>query len=298
MKRIAFICLLLLVLLPAGIGQAQTGATALEQLKVDLWPDYDRAAVLVLLTGALPDDVSLPATLTLPLPEAADFNVVARIDAGDGEMKDDIEFTAGSGELTFTTPDLAFRIEYYLPYTADGLNRSLNFTWVAGIPVDQLQVSVQQPTAATSLVTEPSATGSITGADGFTYHTLPGQVVPAGQPYTVRVDYTMSSAQLSVARAGPSITDVQTTGFTAPAATGPDLDWLIIVAVGVAVVLAVALLTWQIASARASAKSRKPRPVRVEGNRSAAQYCHICGQPVQPGDKFCRECGTAVKGRG
>ncbi len=297
MKRIAFICLLLLISLPTQISQAQTEVTALEKLQVDLWPDYDRSAVLVLLTGALPEGTTFPAMVTLPLPEGADFNVVARIDASDGNMKDDIEFTTDAGKVSFTTPDLAFRIEYYLPYTADGLNRSFNFTWVGGMPVNQLQVSVQQPTAATSLITEPAATSSVTGRDGFTYHTLPAQVVPAGQPYAVRLNYTMSSAQLSVPQAGPLITDVQTTGFTSRVAPESGPDWPIIVAAAVAIALAVALITWQIATSRATAKSRKPRPVRVESSTSTVRYCHICGQPLQSGDKFCRECGTAVKSR-
>lgn len=298
MKRIAFICLLLLVLLPSRISQAQADVNALDKLQVDLWPDYDRAAVLVLLTGSLPEGTALPATVTLPLPEDADFNVVARIDASDGNMKDDIEFTTGSEEISFTTPDLAFRIEYYLPYTADGLNRTFTFNWVGGLTVNQLQVSIQQPTAATSLISEPTATSSITGRDGFTYHSLPTQPVPAGQPYAVRLNYTMSSAQLSVPQAGPLITDVQTTGFTSRVASESGPDWPIIIAAGVAGALAVALITWQIATSRATratTKQRKPRPVRVES--SASRYCHICGQPLQAGDKFCRECGTAVKTR-
>ena len=77
MKRtVALLCLLLL--LPASWAQAQTAVT-LQALDVELWPDYDESAVLVLLTGTLAANTPLPVTVTLPLPEGTDFNVVARI---------------------------------------------------------------------------------------------------------------------------------------------------------------------------------------------------------------------------
>lgn len=302
MKRIQLLLsLLLFALLPVASSMAQSTASAIETLTVDLWPDYDKAAVLVLLTGTLPDDTSLPATVTVPLPETADFNVVARIDASDGTMKDDIDFTQNPGEVTFTTPDLRFRVEFYMPYTANDSQRSFNFTWLADVLVNDLLVKVQQPTAAASLLTEPASLDVITDSDGFSYHILPSQPVPAGQPYSVRVDYTMTSSQLSAQRSSPSIADASTTGFT-PADSSPEseLPWpaIAVAAVGV---LAIIAATWQIATTRATARPRKPRPLRATKQPASASasagYCHICGQPLQAGDKFCRECGTAVKGK-
>ncbi|HEX6387566.1 MAG TPA: hypothetical protein VF177_23100, partial [Anaerolineae bacterium] len=117
-----YLGLLLLIILAApfpSVASAQSETTAIESLAVEFWPDYDRPAVLVLLTGTLPADTPLPATVTLPLPQEADLNAVARI-SDDNVMIDDIEYTTGADQLTFTTPDRRFRIEYYLPYTADG----------------------------------------------------------------------------------------------------------------------------------------------------------------------------------
>lgn len=297
MRGLFFTLLLLLLFMPITPSKAQSTASSIESLTVDLWPDYDRAAVLVLLTGTLSDDTALPATVTVPLPEAADFNVVARIDASDGRMKDDIEFSRESGKLTFTTPDLRFRLEYYFPYTVDGEQRSFTFTWLADVLVTQLQVTVQQPTAADTLRTEPASVDVTSGDDGFAYHTLPAQIVPAGQPYSVRVDYTMTGSELSAQRSSPPLADAGTTGFApTPSASGVNLEWPAI-AVAVVGVLAIVAVTWQIATARATSPPRKPRPVRTkkQAQGSATRYCHICGQPLQPGDKFCRECGTAVK---
>ncbi|MBW1994611.1 MAG: hypothetical protein JRI77_09195, partial [Deltaproteobacteria bacterium] len=93
MKRIAIFFLLASTLLAPLTGNPQTdvsNVSTIDSLLVELWPDYDKASVLVLLTGALPPDTRLPASVTLPLPKTAQLNAIARIDAGDGMMKDDI----------------------------------------------------------------------------------------------------------------------------------------------------------------------------------------------------------------
>src|SRR5690606_4323832 len=63
---IALALLLSAAILPSAA--AQTPSAALASLAVELWPDYDRPAVLVLLTGALPASAPLPATVTIPVP--------------------------------------------------------------------------------------------------------------------------------------------------------------------------------------------------------------------------------------
>ena len=269
-------------------AQSETGA--IEFLAVEFWPDYDRPSVLVLLTGELPADTPLPATVTLPLPAAAELNAVARI-SSDNVMSDDIEFTTDSGQLTLTTPDRRFRVEYYVPYTADDNQRTFTYTWQASFLVTQLEVTVQEPAAASSLIMEPPAVSSSNGFNGLTYHTLPAQRVPAGQPYTARVDYTLTSSQLSIEQspAAAIVEGVETTGSASA------INWPLIAAAVGGVLLAMAL-TWQItSSARTESRTRKPRPVRPE-KQTQARFCHQCGQPVQPGDRFCRQCGTAIKG--
>lgn len=62
--------LLFTLILPAT-GHTQGKVTTIDSLTIEFWPDYDRASVLVLLTGALPADTTLPATVTLPIPETA-----------------------------------------------------------------------------------------------------------------------------------------------------------------------------------------------------------------------------------
>ena len=60
-------------------------------------------------------------------------NAIARIDGRDGMMKNDIVSNPGPGTLTFITPDLRFRMEYYFPYTAKDKERSFDYFWLADI---------------------------------------------------------------------------------------------------------------------------------------------------------------------
>ena len=135
MNLMTKIAILLVILLPGSPLAAETDATSIDTLIVDIWPDYDKASVLVMLTGTLPVNNPLPARVTLPFPDEARVNAVARIDARDGVMKDDILSSPGLGELTFITPDPGFRVEYYFPYTATDGHRTFEFTWQAGLTI-------------------------------------------------------------------------------------------------------------------------------------------------------------------
>ena len=169
-------------------GFAQNQVSVIDSLDIEIWPDYDKTSVLVLLTGTLPGSARLPASVILPLPEAAQLNAVARIDSKDGNMKDDIfSSTEPPGTLTFITPDLRFRVEYYLPYTVNKNQRSFDYTWLAAITVNNFQLRVQRPTSASTLNTEPTPANVVRSGDGFDYHTFPARAVPAGQPYPLHV---------------------------------------------------------------------------------------------------------------
>ncbi len=157
MKRKYYLLLFLLAMILPATGHTQGQVTVIDALVVDLWPDYDRASVLVLLTGTLSADTKLPATVLFPVPETAQLNAVARIDSSDGIMKDDILSGPVPGGFRFTTPDLRFRVEYYLPYAVNNNRRTFNFTWLADLSVNRLQVKVQQPIYASSLATELEA---------------------------------------------------------------------------------------------------------------------------------------------
>jgi hypothetical protein len=271
-------------------GFVQNPVSVIDVLDVDIWPDYDRASVLVLLTGTLPKDTLLPASVTLPLPEAAWLNAVARIDPKDGNMKDDIfSSTDPPGKLTFITPDLRFRVEYYLPYTANQNQHSFDYTWLAAVSVNYFRLRVQRPTSANILKTEPDTANVVRSGDGFDYHVFPAQAVPSGQSYSLRVNYEMTTAQLSAASLQPPNTNMQPTALPAASGTGSGMNWALAAVVAGGLII-IAALIWQVASHRSS-----PKPIDAQvKKRSPAKFCRNCGEPIDEGDRFCRGCGSEL----
>jgi hypothetical protein len=306
--------------------KAQTPADRLSALIVDLWPDYDQPAMLVLLTGELPADAPLPATITIPLPAGADLNAVARY-GETGGLFSDVEYVINDNQLTITTPSPRFRVEYYAPYRVDGNTHAYTFDWTGDLAIDSLSAVVQQPLGATFITTDPPSTGSELRNDDLTYYRLPAQPLSPGQRYAVQVNYDMPSPQLSV--------DALQTGAAAPhtTATTSPIVWWVLGVVGVAVVIGGAFYLGR--GSASSARRRKPSPSRpakakssagrgstvpgstVSGSKSTptvgkapekpnaasppsttattARYCHQCGQSAESGDVYCRNCGTKLK---
>lgn len=312
---IAFLFLITIaVAVPAAA--AQTNATQLSTLAVELWPDYDRPAVLVLLTGQLPESAILPATLTIPLPPNADVNAVARFDENGGLLSD-VDYTTENGRLTLTTPADRFRVEYYAPYKVDGDQYTFTFDWTSDLAIDQMTAVVQQPVAATDFRVSPAPTGSSADrGDGLTYHTLPARAVGAAEPYTIDLSYTVTTPLLSAPSqdlpgASAESSNASATagaGSTAAASGGFNPWWLL----AVAGVLAVAGGAWYMGHRQGSTSSRaqKPQPSRPAKSKPAGskppatitskavapgRYCHNCGRPAQAVDTFCRHCGTQLK---
>jgi hypothetical protein len=289
LKRNLFFILIFIILCPMATGFAQNTVTSLDALVIDLWPDYDRASVLFLLTGSLPANTKFPASVTLPFPETARLNAIARIDGRDGNMKDDILSSPAPGEISFITPDFRFRLEYYLPYAVDNLRRSFDFDWSADISVDNFQLNIQQPKSASSLTTEPIAENIVTRENGLIFHTFATRTIQAGQPLLVHVNYKMTSAQLSAESRPPQLSDEQTTGSSTESTVGSGINWAFVI--GGLIVFAA--LAWQVASHRSLVRNRKPSEARVEF-QTQTNFCQNCGKPVDEDDKFCGECGSEL----
>ncbi|MEM7112978.1 MAG: zinc ribbon domain-containing protein [Chloroflexota bacterium] len=289
MRRLFLLFTVHFLLFTSLTVNAQTEATAVQFLGVELWPDYDQPAVLVLLTGTLPPDTSLPAAVTLPLPASSQLNAVARITA-DGIMVDDIDFSQQADSVRFITPDLQFRVEYYVPYVSEENGRSYTFSWQSSLAVAQLTTTIQQPAAATNLTISPTAVNvNNARSDGLAYHNLPTVDVPANTPYTVVIQYSMSEPRLSVelfeTASGPPA------AVPTPASTTPSLNTYFILAI-VSGVFVIGYVGWHMFQRQAKHSRRgRTRPIKPQ----KARFCHQCGQKASGKDKFCRSCGEKLK---
>ena len=305
MKRLLPL-LLLFTLLLAIPAYAQDDSTDITHIEVALWPDFDDASLLVLATGTMPEDAELPATITFPLPEGYNRLVVARV-TDDNNMIDDLETIETPTSVTFDISESRFRIEYYVPYTANGDQRELDFSWLSpDLNVGILQIIVQRPAAASEMTITPASVGEVADSNtGLTEYLLPETNVPADTAYDVTAAYTVNSRLLSVDILNDSTlptadnsapTNTEETAVSEPAATNNNTLILIFGIIGV--LLVAVAVGWYIFSSRPASKPpQRSKSTHSKKKRAAASsgFCHECGSPLTPKAKFCASCGTAVK---
>lgn len=278
-----------LLVIPSSLAQSE--ATAVQFLGVEIWPDYDQPAVLVLLTGTLAPTTALPATVSVPMPASAQLNAVARI-TGAGVMIDDIEFGQDSDSVTFITPDSQFRVEYYVPYATEGNGRSYTFRWQSPLDVEQMTVNVQQPAAAASLETRPAAVNVDNGrSDGLVYHNLATVAVAPKELYEVGIHYEIVEPRLSVEGIGVQAVDGGMETAVSSQTASATLNAYFILAIASAIFV-IGYISWHLVQQQQK-RSRKPKPAKTQTKN--AKFCHQCGQPAAKIDKFCRHCGQQLK---
>jgi hypothetical protein len=299
--RIAGAALVLAALLPVGV-QAQEAGPALESLTVELWPDFDRQGVLVIYFGQFASGAAPPDPISLLLPAGAELNAVAyQGDAGNllnAEYETQVE--GDSTRVDISSSGSNFWLEFYTP--ADSISReggthSFAHTWGGDLAVEQLVWRVQQPATASGLTVEPGGGQMETDAFNLPVYRVETGALPAGQTASVSVTYQKGDDALTTsvlqAQAQP---EAQAAAPAAePASPSPALPRnllpIVLAVVGVAL-LAVGVVVFL----RSGQEGARPAGRQAAGHeRAPGGYCTNCGNALQPGDKFCRECGTPVE---
>jgi hypothetical protein len=299
-KRLLGLFLLAIFLIPAP-ARAQI-KPVLSTLEIDLWPEYDRASVLVIYHAVLSSEVSLPAEIAFRIPIAAvKPNAVAVGPAQDsvGDVKTTTQINGEWLSIAFVATNPVIQFEYYDPgLQKNGVQRNFVYHWPGDYAVQSLTVVVQQPLGATNLHISPNMGSGAQRQDGLTYYSYQAGSLTAGQDFTISIDYqkisdTLSSANIPVEPSAP-ISD-QTPGRNN---LREALPWLI-GALGFVMIAAGGLWYWQSGRQKAPALNRqRHRPAATKDEDQAVRenvYCHQCGKRASPGDRFCRSCGTRLR---
>jgi hypothetical protein len=305
MFRRLFMSAFILLIWVAPVG-AQSPFT-LTELQIRLWPEYDQPAMLVIYSGTLSTATPLPAILQFTIP--AQPLVVAY--ANEQGQLFDLEFDAadlaGGVLLTFSTPSHAFQFEYYdTTLNLSQSDRQYTFSAIAPYAVQSLMFEVQQPIDASALSATPALGASTVGRDGLTYYSTAPSAVTSGSLITFNLTYTKTTDALT-AGATRSAATPDLPEPLMPLITDPLLIGLSIAAVVSVIFLAAVFGYYRLRESRSElpepqlkAKSKgqppKPRPVGPPPREpEPALYCHACGHAAQPGDRFCRKCGTELR---
>ncbi|MEW6568664.1 MAG: zinc ribbon domain-containing protein [Chloroflexota bacterium] len=301
--RATLSCLLLLLLLPSH-ARAQASA-AIESLRVDLRPEYDQPAMLVIYWVRLASSTALPATVSLPIPARVGepYAVGMLVEGSDRPLL--AEYTrrvdGDWATITITTETRDVQLEYYDALTFDGDARRYTFTWPGGPSLGAFAYDIQQPFGASDLAARPAGTVEVR-ADGLTYIHADLGPVSSQTTLTLEMSYVKTTSGLSVEVLQPAAPLTETAG-SAPleaAITG----WLPWVLGGLAVVLLVGggLWFWRFTAQPSTERVRpRRRPPAAEKRPEAEEidaspvYCHNCGTQAGASDRFCRRCGTRLR---
>lgn len=292
------------VFIPAVSAQTELRLATLE---ISLWPEFDRAGVLVLLDGTLPAGATLPATLTLRLP--SEPFAVAEADSGGSLLNADFQ-TAADGDdvvVTITLQRSTFRVEYYdEALIVAGSARTYAFAWAAPAAVDAVTLRVQSPSGASALQLGPEFGPPAVGDYGLNYQAAAIGPRAAGEMIAATISYSKASSALTVDALG-----LAAQPNPEPAvATTPEADltpWLL----GLAGIALAAAAYLGVQAYRAPRAAANPKPTQHRTRRSSrkpteappaaiaapepGRFCTQCGHSLERADRFCRRCGAPVK---
>ena len=295
--RRLLMAVLALVLLPAfAAGPATSGAVEknprLANLQIEIWPEYDRPAALVILRGALAADAALPADVTLRIPASSGGPSALAYSTAAGTNLLNLEHQRTDAKdfitLRFKLPERFFHVEFYDPMPSSSPERSYTYVWPGDLRVDQLRLTMQEPAAASSFSTQPKLDATATAQDGLRYHSAELGAQPAGKPLPIKVSYTTTDARTSAQILQPKVPDLAQTPAARPAAAGSSDE----VTKGVLVFILVLALVFGIATAVLWWRGREKPPAVKAGHAGA---CAKCGTPRAAGNKFCPNCGARLK---
>lgn len=293
-------------LLPAGAQNSPV----IQQAELRLWPEYDDPGLLVIFSGSFASGTTFPLQVAFPIPSGA-RNVQATFKDESGTLISR-PFEVKDGQLSYDLPSPDFHFEYYLDRAPSGNQRTLSYALDAPYPIQSLSVAVQQPARATDFTLTPAAEASQQGSDGLTYHVLSRQNVVAGETIDLVLNYTKPDTELTAPQLAVTKSDAPVQSDAAQTTTGSRssawLPWLLI---GLGVVLLAGSLTYWILSQRGNAvpslsasgrtacasrsapeRVRPGAPPLTAGAQKRAAFCTHCGQPLDPDDRFCSQCGT------
>ena len=288
------LAVLALLLVPAYAAGPGGGAPLrnpqLASLQIEIWPEYDRPAALVILRGALAADTKLPADVTLRLAAASGGPSALAYSAAAGGNLLNLEYQRTDANefitLRFKVPERFFHVEFYEPVATGAPERSYSYVWPADLGVSQLRAIVQEPAAASNFSVQPSLDAAASGPNGLRYRSAELGAHAAGKPLTILVRYTKAEARTSAEILWPKSPELTPT----PAAGAPAADTSSEVTKGVLIFIAALSLLIGIGAAILWWRGRaKPSAAEAGG------ACAKCGSPRAPGDRYCSNCGARFK---
>lgn len=287
--------LISLLTFPSVVGAQST--VKLDLMGIELWSEYDKPSMLVINQFVVSQDTQLPARVTLRFPKEGNLVAVA-VESSDGLFNKDFDPPAEQGDWQAVTINVEtyepHRIEYYQPLTRDGDKRQFKYQWFGDYYAKEFAVSILVPADSTELITSPVLQSTGASANGLG---ISGTVVKndlkMGNSFQFDLEYQRTSSVLMDPGAADQVQPSEPVGADTPGRVSITNLPLIIGGFGLALI-GIALFTYYRSTQSNDTKPRRRRKSNsAEGGEQA--YCHECGARANPGDRFCRTCGSRLR---
>jgi hypothetical protein len=293
-KWLVFFLLLGLLIFPSTVGAQST--IKLDLMSIELWSEYDQPSMLVIYEFVVSEDTALPANVTLRFPKDANLVAVA-VETNDGLFNKDAAPPAEQGNWQAITIQVesheTHRIEYYQPLTRDGEKRQFRYQWFGDYYVKEFAVSILLPADSTELVTSPMLQNTtVTDGLGIT-GTVTKSELRMGNSFQFELEYQRTSNTLTDPAQADQIQPSEPVGADTPGRVSIENLPLIIGGFGLALIGIALFSYWRSTQSSDTKPRRRRRPSHEEAGEQA--YCHECGTRANPGDRFCRTCGSRLR---
>jgi hypothetical protein len=287
----------------------------LENVDILVYPEYDDPRLLIIVSGHLPEDTPLPATLTMLLPSNAVINAAAYM-TEERQLVDASPFLGSSDipgwdRASFNVESTIFQFEYYHDIIEGLPDKTISFEYRFAYPVGGLVLVAQQPLNATSYVVTPTQQEIVSDIEGFQYYRTSIERLEAEEPVQLQVSYNKADS-------APSVNPADLAGPEQTQSTQGNLntDQTLLLVVGgsglLAVLAAIVIISRRRRSApapsrtqgRARARQNRGRGSRGQAARSqvatddapsqTTNFCRHCGNRLHEDAVFCPQCGEEV----
>ena len=306
----AVLLLAAVLLVPFATAAENAGAKArLAHLEIEIWPEYDQSAALVILKGELAAGSDRAVTLRIPVASGGPIAVAQSSAAGSNLLNMPYDRSDGKDAITLRmqVPERFFHIEFYDPINIGSNKREYRYVWPGDLAADKISVHIQQPALSNDFAITPAFSESATGKDKLVYWSKDLGAAPAGKAVPIALRYTKSDARTS--KKILEVTEPDTHAASepspgsAPAPAAPVIDvdavkpadgvmrgsseskddWMSAAFLVFLAAMAAGVLWFNL---------RTTGPAVDKGGDK--RFCTKCGNKLNRGDRFCSKCGTAV----
>jgi hypothetical protein len=278
------------------------GKIAIESVDVGLWPEYDKADMLVIDYIMLSEGAEFPTQLDVRVPADAVLHTVAVGSSGDAVSDQDIDCKANKNCTTkkdgdwlvvsITTTGPAIQLEYYDPsLKKNGTQRSYSYRWLSDYDVANFRVMLQQPFDAEKFESSLPLQDDGVHADNMQYYFSNVGAVPASETFTFDLSYQKPTDSLSVSRLEIQPVDVDE---NTPGRVSLN-NYLPYMIGGLGVILIVGGFMYYRQSGRSTASKKSRRRHAERDENESGVYCAQCGTRARGSDRFCRTCGSRIR---